>query len=130
MSDGQPFQQIGLTATITTAGANTSQSTLVKFSDLGLSQQPRGIRVINNGAADIWMSITKQAAAAAFPIAGTTTVGTPSAGKRLKPGVIEAFTLGDPMSANVDGLGNGGFFINTISPTAAQSFDVTPGEGG
>jgi hypothetical protein len=130
------FQQTGLSATLTTNVApSTSQSALVTLANLGLTQAPQSLRMINNGTADVWVSITSATATAAFPTPGTTTAGTPTAGLRLKPGVVEVFGLSQ-LGLNAGGgsspTGPGslpGFWVNTISASASQPIDITPGEG-
>lgn len=129
MGQTAAFQLSGLSVSLTTnAAPATSQSALIKLSDLGMLQAPAALRVVNNGAVDIWMSITPAAAAAVLPTPGTTTAGTPTAGLRLKPGVVEVFTLA-ALGLAAGGAGVPGFFVNTISANATQAFDLSPGEG-
>lgn len=131
MSSIQAFQQQGKSFTLTASAA--SQTCPVQVSDLGLTQPPQALRCINNGTADVWISFTNAAGTAAFPVAGTTTVGTPAAGFRLKPGAIEVIQL-NAAAANVAGgivanTSGPGFFINYIGASAGQAVDFSPGEG-
>ena len=107
---------VGAAFIITTAGASTSQSTLVLLSALtAASQQPRNIRFLNKGTADIWVHFSSLAGAAAvIPTAGTTTVGTPQFSLWLEPQVDLVFTLPTPWQPVTAGSGIG-IYINTIS---------------
>lgn len=136
MALNEAFQASGLSFSISTnATPATSQSTLVTLAGLSLAQAPQSLRLVNNGTADVWLSITPAAATAAFPTPGTVTVGTPAAGVRLKPGIVEVFTLsqlGLNAGAGPAAQGPGsipGWFMNTISASASQIVDCTPGEG-
>lgn len=127
MSDSSPFRPEGQTFTVTVGVA--SQATIVTLASIGCSQFPRALRVVNKGTADCMIDIASAARTAAFPVAGTTTPGTPANGMRALPGVVEVWLAANASSKNVDGLGNPGFVINTISGTAGQPVDFTPGEG-
>jgi hypothetical protein len=120
MATNVPFRITGKTITLQTSGTiSTSQSRQVQASDFGLNDLPMQLRVVNNGTVDVWVSFTAATATAAFPTAGTTTVGTPTVGIRLKPNIIEIISL------NTTPV----LWINDISGTASQTYDLTPGEG-
>ena len=120
MATNIPFRITGKTITLQTSSSiSTSQSRQVLASDFGLTNLPEQLRVVNNGTVDVWVSFTQATATAAFPTAGTTTVGTPTAGIRLKPNVVEIISL------NTGPV----LWINDISGTASQAYDLTPGEG-
>jgi len=114
----------------TNVAPSTSQSTVINLTDMGLTQWPQSLRMINNGTVDIWVYPSNSAQTAAFPTAGTVTAGTPQPGFRLKPGVVEVFALSvlatNPSAAQPPVPG---FFLNTIASVASQQFDVSPGEG-
>jgi hypothetical protein len=133
MSQLSAFELRGKSFTITVGVAN--QVTPVNLSDLGMTQIPDVLQFINNGTADVWLVLSSTAApVAAFPTPGTTTVGTPQPGLRLKPGAIVVYRCNASVIAqNVpNAAGNQvgpGFYMATISGTAAQPIDVSPGEG-
>src|ERR1700730_7020806 len=125
------FQYLGKSVTlITNAAASSTQRAFVLRTEFFLTQWPQALRMVNNGTVDIWVSFTQAGTAAAFPVGGTTTAGTPSAGFRLKPGIVEIFgwpTLAPNPSALHPQVP--GFFVNSIASLGAQPFDMTPGEG-
>jgi hypothetical protein len=125
-----PFMAIGQPFAINTNGTgSTSQSTLVPFNSIGIvaAAKPTQVRFLNKGTADIWASITDNAAAAVLPVAGTTTIGTPGSlgAWWIEPGVDLIFTfaavVGGPNSARVN--------LNTISTGVSQLLYVQFGEG-
>lgn len=135
MSQLSAFEATGKSFSISVAAAN--QVVPVNLGDIGLTQIPQALQFINNGPADVWVVQANSAAAAvaAFPATGTTTVGTPQAGLRLKPGAIVVYrcNANDPtqqvqsLTANVKGPG---FYLAFIGAAAGPSIvDVTPGEG-
>jgi hypothetical protein len=121
MSIAGAFQPIGLTATLqTNASASTSDNYQLLPSAFGLTNFPQQVRFINNGTADIWVALANATGtAAAFPTIAAGGTGTPTAGWRLKPGVVEVFTI----------PGGPALFISDISASTSQSYDVTFGEG-
>ncbi len=121
MAGNIPFCPQGKTITLQTSGSiNTSQNRQVKESDFAISTLPSQFRIVNNGTADIWVVFSSTSGpTAAFPTAGTTSVGTPQPGWRLKPGVVEVFT--NPAGPSL--------FIADISSVASQTYDITAGEG-
>jgi hypothetical protein len=125
MSFVKPFAPQGNTISLTTSGTpSTVQSMAVTPANFGMSGNttlPCQYMLISNGTADIWVVFAPTAAlaaAAALPTPGTTTVGTPTLGFRLKPGVIMIVSWGGPT-----------LFIGNLSTAASQNFDITPGEG-
>jgi hypothetical protein len=124
MSFVKPFAPTGKTITLTTNGsASTTNSLQILPSDFGYTGSifPPNYMFTNNGTADIWIVMATTAAvaaAAAFPTAGTTTVGTPQLGFRLKPGVIQVMSFDGQV-----------LFVGDLSTGTSQSFDITPGEG-
>lgn len=127
-----PFQPAGKSFSISVGAAN--QVTAVALSDLGLTQTPSTMRLINNGTADVWITFGNvNNPVAAFPVAGTVTTGTPQAGLRLKPGAIETFEV-PTFAANVPTVANpnvlsSGLWIATIGAAAGPVVDVSFGEG-
>ncbi len=118
-----PFMPMGKTVSLTTnATPSTANSTQILPSDFGLTNGlPTQYMLVSNGASDIWVVFANNstdAAAAALPTAGTTTVGTPQKGFRLKPGVVMVVTFGA-----------GILFVGNASTGISQNFDITPGEG-
>lgn len=120
------FEPTGLTATLqTNSTLSTNQTTgLLTLAAFGITLVPEAFRMINNGTVDIWVVWSASSSVtAAFPVAGTTTIGTPAAGFRLKPNIVEVFRF------NAWNTTAGGFYIATICSVASQAFDMTPGEG-
>ncbi len=118
-----PFMPMGKTVSLTTNGvASTANSTQILPTDFGFTNGlPTQYMLVSSGTSDIWIVLANNstdAAAAAFPTAGTTTVGTPQKGFRLKPGVIMVVTFGA-----------GVLFVGNASTGVSQNFDITPGEG-
>jgi hypothetical protein len=133
MSQLSAFEATGKSFSITAGLAN--QVTPVNLGDIGLTQIPQSLQFENTGNADIWVVMSSVSApVAAFPTPGTTTVGTPQSGFRVRPGTIVVYrcNVNDPtqkvqsLTANIIGHG---FYLATISLAAAQNLDVTPGEG-
>lgn len=133
MGQLQAFEAKGKTFSITVGVA--SAAVPVNIADLGLGAFPQSLQFENTGTADIWVLLSSTAApTAVFPTPGTTTVGTPQPGFRVRPGAIVVYSLNvsDPTQKvpNVAGTGQGaGFYMAVISSAAAQNLDVTPGEG-
>jgi hypothetical protein len=134
MSQLSAFEATGKSFSISVAAAN--QVTPVNLADLGLTQIPQALQLINNGNVDVWFTMGNVSTiAAAFPIAGTITTGTPQPGIRLKPGAIVVYrcNANDPTQqvSNAAGTNKGpGFYIAMIGAAAGPSIvDVTPGEG-
>lgn len=123
MAYNSAFKPEGKTVTLT-AGLS-SGSKLVTAGSFGLNNIPETVRLANNGTADIWMYISKGdqgPQTAAFPTAGgQNDIGTPQPGFRLKPGIVEVFTT--------KYVGPDGFYVNDISTSASQTYDITPGVG-
>jgi hypothetical protein len=133
MSLMSAFEATGKSFSITVGAAN--QVTPVNLADLGLTQIPSALQFENTGNADVWVVMSSVAApVAAFPTPGTTTVGTPQSGFRVRPGTIVVYrcNVNDPtqkvqsLTANIVGPG---FYLATIGAVAGQNLDVTPGEG-
>lgn len=124
------FQQTGLAFSFTTSGTiNTSQSRFVKLSDITGSNSgpyPSAARFHNSGTVPVWVNFTNAAGTVAAPTAGTTTVGTPTQSTPLYPGLVEVFILPLPW-ITVNGVV--GFFMQDVSGTASQSYEVIFGEG-
>lgn len=121
MAGNIPFAPQGKSITLQTSGTiNTSQNRLILPSDFALPFYPTQLLIISNGTDDIWIATgLTSSVTAVFPTAGTTTVGTPQPGVRLKPGAIQVFTL------NCGQV----LYLADISPTASQKYDLIPGEG-
>lgn len=120
MAYNAPFSIQGKTVSLqTSATPSTSQSRQIQASDFGMTSLPSQLRFVNNGTSDVWISMTSATATVVIPTPGTSTVGTPQAVVRLKPGVIEVFGMG----------GGPVLFVSDISTGASQVYDVTPGEG-
>src|SRR5258708_18294323 len=120
MANNSPPNVQGKTISLqTSATPSTSQSRVILPTDFGMGNLPAQVRIVNNGTGDVWISMTPASATAVIPTPGTTTVGTPQAVFRLKPGAIETFTCG----------GGPALFVNDISTVASQVYDLTPGEG-
>jgi hypothetical protein len=128
------FEPQGLTITLTTnAVGGTSNSVLINSAALGVKFKPTQFRLINVGTDYVWVSFTQTAAGIVVPTAGTgggsnATVGTPQQAIRLVPLVVEVFTFSQYNPNPTSGQGDG-FYLNNISATAGQVFDVTAGEG-
>lgn len=121
MAGNTAFTPQGKTITLqTSATPSTSQNRQVKESDFAISTLPSQFRIVNNGSADIWIVLSSTSApTAAFPTAGTTTVGTPQPGIRVKAGLTEV--IGNPAGPSL--------FIADICSVASQTYDITAGEG-
>lgn len=107
----------------TNATPSTSNNYQIKPSDIGLTSTggfPSQVRACNNGTADVWIVFANATGtAAAFPTVSAGTVGTPAVGWRLKPGVVEVFSI--PAGPAL--------WVSDISGTASQQYDLTFGEG-
>lgn len=119
----------------TNATPSTNNSVPVIYSgssnlNLGNSQPPQ-VRLINKGSGDVWLNFSSPAAGTAVvPTAGTTTLGTPQPVSWLAPNVEIVLTL--PVSiAPLSGVSGSplGFWLNTISTLASQSFYLQLGDG-
>lgn len=124
MAYNSPFRPHGKTVSLqTSATPGTSQNYQILASDFGLTSGqiwPAHFRIINNGTADIWFAARPTAGlVAAFPTIVAGTAGTSQVGFRLKPGVVEVFTLQDGPA----------FWVSDVSGTASQPYDLSPGEG-
>lgn len=133
-----PIALFGNSAILTTnAGASTNTSVPVLLSALGFVnfQNPPQIRLLNKGTADIWLNFTNPAAVpAVIPVAGTTTLGTPSPVIWLAPGIEITLTLPvsiAPMTGvtGVTGAAATGFWMSNISTGTSQSFQFQLGDG-
>jgi hypothetical protein len=133
MGIGSAFQTSGKTASITAGVAVVTP--LIRWTDLGLTQSPQALRLVNNGTVDVWVWISNAAqGGTAFPTAGTASgvggAGTPQYGFRLKPGVVEVFGFNAVnLNPNNEQPQNPGFFFNNLSTVAGQIVDISPGEG-
>jgi hypothetical protein len=110
-----PGNTIGFTAGV------ASQSRLVQQSDIGLNYFPTQVRIRNAGTVDIWVWFSSTSTVLAIPVPGTTTVGTPSKGIPIVPGVLEVFTLSN--------FQLGTLYVSDISTSANQNYFLTFGEG-
>lgn len=127
MSTGSAFQTSGKSVSVA-AGAS-SASNLLKFTDLGLTQAPQALRIVNNGTVPVWLWISNATQTAVFPVAGAN-AGTPAFGVLLMPGVIEIFGFNAiNVNPNNEQPQNPGFWVNTISSLTAQPIFITGGEG-
>jgi hypothetical protein len=133
---GQAIALAGNSAIITTnATPNTNNSVPVPLAgsaNLGLpTLAPGNIRLLNIGTAVIWFSLTSPAAGTAvIPTAGTTTLGTPQPVIWIAPNVEVVINLSVAIQA-LTGVAGGplGFWINTISLGASQTFLMQLGDG-
>ncbi len=130
----QPFMPIGNAVILTTNGtASTVNNVMVPFvPSAGLniaSAQPNSIRMINKGSADIWVSFTAASTAITIPVAGTTTVGTPSAVSWLAPGLEITLTIPGVFQLSGASATGYGFWLNNISTGVSQTFYFQLGEG-
>lgn len=131
MSIISSFQPTGKTITLqTNATPSTSQSCPITLNDIGVQTFPSQVRTVNNGTADVWINFTPSTGTIVVPTAGTTTPGTPQQAIRLKPGVVETFSL-NTWAANPNNVQppSQGFFVQSISSVASQAIDLTFGEG-
>jgi hypothetical protein len=135
---------VGLTSAITLAGnaailttnaaGSTSNSVPVTYKGAGNLNLgdlvPPQLRLLNTGTAMIWLSFTSPAAGTAvIPTAGTTTLGTPQPVIWLAPNieiVISVPVAIQQLTPLVNGIG---FWLNTISAAASQSFQLQLGDG-
>jgi hypothetical protein len=133
MSQLSAFEQTGKSFTITVGVTSTVAS--VNLADIGLTQIPQALRFINNGTADVWVVMGNvNSLVAAFPVPAAANTGTPQAGFRVKPGatVDMRCNANDPTQKVPNNAATNvgpGFYLATISGTAAQALDVIPGEG-
>lgn len=134
MGQSSAFEATGKSFSVSVGAAN--QTVPVNLTDIGLTQIPEALQFINNGAVDVWVvQGNTSGLTAVFPTAGTTTVGTPQAGLRLKPGAIVVYrcNANDPtqkVASIVAGQQGPGFYLAFIGAAAGPSIvDVTPGEG-
>lgn len=135
MSIQAAFLPMGQSVILTTnAVASTNQSFAVVYSgsaNLNIpSALPNQARFINIGTDMIWLNFTTPSVGTAvIPTAGTTTLGTPQPSIWLAPNVEVVLTL--PVSVvPLLPAGTGvGFWLNTISASASQKFQMHLGEG-
>lgn len=123
MSVATAFNPRSYTAALTTnATPSTSTSVQLTAAAMGIPTYtafPPQARMVNRGSADVFVSFTTASTAAVLPTAGTSTIGTPTNGWYLIPGIVEVFTLptGDVV------------WLNYICTAASQVFYVALGEG-
>jgi hypothetical protein len=115
-----PFQPVPANTIALSAGL-APQSRQVKLTDFGLSYWPPQMRMVNVGTVPVWVWFSSASQTLVIPVAGTTTVGTPSEGIPLIPGIVEVFTLTNFQGQNL--------WVSDISTAAAQIYYLTPGEG-
>lgn len=132
----QALTLMGNSAILTTnATPSTSNSVPVPLAgtanlNLGTSQPPN-IRLLNIGTSMIWILLSAPTAGTAvIPTAGTTTLGTPQPTIWLAPNIEITLTVSVPIQALSGVSGQPiGFWINTISAVASQSFQFQLGDG-
>jgi hypothetical protein len=127
----------GKSFSISVGAAN--QTVPVNLADLGLTQIPSLIQFVNNGANDVWVVLSgSSGVTAVVPTAGTTTVGTPQPGVRLKaagagvgPYLVRLNAIPATNVLNAAGTATGpGFYLAFIGLAAGPAVvDVSLGEG-
>jgi hypothetical protein len=115
-----PFAPLPANTIAFTAGVS-AQSRAVAQADFGFNQWPPQLRIFNNGTVIIWIWFSPAQVTLVIPVPGTTTVGTPSLGIPIVPGIVEVYSL-----SNFQG---GALWISDISTSASQTYFLTPGEG-
>jgi hypothetical protein len=129
MSNLSPFAPAGNAFIITVGVANQQTPILLTGSGNAniSSGMPTQIRVFNAGTAAVWATFsTTSGVSAVIPSAGTTTMGTPQPVVFIEPGVDLVFTIPCGFTA-INGIP--GFYLNTISASAAQPLWCMLGEG-
>jgi len=139
-----PFQPLGNSAILTAGVASTSCPVIYPGAgQLNLNNaSPPQIRLLNLGTVMVWLNFsvpvfgvgggdpTSSAGTAVIPVAGTTTLGTPQPVVWIAPGIEITLTI--PVGfARLTGVANSpfGFWLNYISGSAAQNFQLQLGDG-
>lgn len=133
MGAPNPFLPYGKTFLFsTTVAINTTQSRQILTTDIfgagNAALTPNAVRIHNSGTVVVWFNFTAAAGAVVVPTAGLTTVGAPQLAIPIYPGLVEVFTLQLPWTPlGIPGVP--GVFMQDISGTASQPYELTFGEG-